>query len=374
MTLLEFIRQHLTLALISELIEHRTPIHSMIFDRIFTRRENRPSARISLAEINRATKSMPVISRGGHAIPLDPHSAATTMIEPLSIRLSEMITGARLNDLRALYGTGDEQGQNLVSAELDRMVRDLMDSTELTRNALCAQAITGKIDYQMEGENGLERYEISFGETSKTTLSTLLDDESATVIDAYNAIIAMRQELSKAGYSGSVEVMAGSNAYSTLANLIAVTPEASRLGSVIAEDHITIVGIPIYLNMDSYTDKNGSGADVTKDCIDTNSLVMYIKDNGKVAYCAIDDVDGNLQATPFFSKVVKKDDPSAYNVISESKPMPLIAPKSICWATVTASVGRRTALTINNNVTVQTTAQTADQSAEQASGPSGADG
>ena len=285
-----------------------------------------------------------------------------------------MITGALLNDLRALYGTGDEQGQNLVSAELDRMVMDLMNSTELTRNALCAQAITGKIDYQMEGVNGLERYEINFGETSKTTLSTLLDDESATVIDAYNAIIAMRKELSKAGYSGSVEVMAGSNAYSTLANLVAVTPEASRMGSVVAEDHITIGGITIYLNMDSYTDKNGSGAEETKDCIDTNSLVMYIKDNGKVAYCAIDDVDGKLQATPFFSKVVKKDDPSAYNVISESKPMPLIAPKSICWTTVTASEGRRTALTINNNVTVQTTAQTADQSAEQASGPSGADG
>ena len=36
--------------------------------------------------------------------------------------------------------------------------------------------------------------------------------------------------------------------------------------------------------------------------------------------------------------------------------MPLIPPKSICWATVTASMGRRTALTINNNVTVETEA------------------
>ena len=143
MTLLEFIRQHLTLALISELIEHRTPVRSMIFDRVFTRRENRATARISLAELRRMTKSMPVISRGGQAIPLDPNNASVATIEPLSIRLSNLITGAQLNDLRALYGTGDEQGQSLVSAELDRMVRDLMDSTELTRNALCAQAIAG---------------------------------------------------------------------------------------------------------------------------------------------------------------------------------------------------------------------------------------
>lgn len=367
MTLLEFIRSHLSLALISELIEHRTPVTSMIFTRVFERRENRPTPTLNLAEINRATKCMPVIHRGGHAVPLDPHNAAVTWIEPLSIRLSELITGAKLNNLKTLYGTGDEHGQALVSAELDRMVQDLMDSTELTRNALCAQALTGKIDYQMESENGLERYEISFGTdgTSKYTLTTLLDDESATLIDAYNTIIAMRKVLSEAGYSGTIEVMAGSNAYSTLSNLVAVTPESSRLGSTISENHITIFGIPIYANLDTYTDKDSSGAEVVKDCIDKNSLVMYIKGSGKLAYCAIDDLDGNLQATPFFSKVVKLDDPSAYNVISESKPMPLIPPKSVCWATVTASMGRRTALTINNNITVDTGAEQSLQNIEE---------
>jgi hypothetical protein len=41
-----------------------------------------------------------------------------------------------------------------------------------------------------------------------------------------------------------------------------------------------------------------------------------------------------LEATPFFSKVVKTDDPSGYRVISESKPMPLVAAKGFCWATV----------------------------------------
>lgn len=366
MTLLEFIRQHLTLALISELIEHRTPVRSMIFDRVFTRRENRATARISLAELRRMTKSMPVISRGGQAIPLDPNNASVATIEPLSIRLSNLITGAQLNDLRALYGTGDEQGQSLVSAELDRMVRDLMDSTELTRNALCAQAIAGKIDYQMESENGLERYEITFDPdgTSKYTPGTLLDDESATLVDVYNTIIQMRQALANAGYSGTMEVMAGMNAYSTIANLIAVTPESSRLGSVIAEDHITVSGVPIYLNMDSYTDKNSSGKEVVKDAVDKNSLVMYVVGTGKITYCAIDDVDGNLQATPFFSKVRKMDDPSAYKIISESKPMPLIPPKSICWATVTASMGRRTALSINNNITVDTGAEQSQQNSE----------
>ena len=183
------------------------------------------------------------------------------------------------------------------------------------------------------------------------------------VITGYDAESA--KVLSEAGYSGTIEVMAGSNAYSTLSNLVAVTPESSRLGSTISENHITIFGIPIYANLDTYTDKDSSGAEVVKDCIDKNSLVMYIKGSGKLAYCAIDDLDGNLQATPFFSKVVKLDDPSAYNVISESKPMPLIPPKSVCWATVTASMGRRTALTINNNITVDTGAEQSLQNIEE---------
>ena len=367
MTLLEFIRSHLSMALIAELIEHRTPKTSMIFERIFETRITRAVARLSLVDFDRGTKSMPMIARGGRAIPLDRHNMTAAVIEPLSIRLSEMITGANLNDLRNLYGVGDEHGQALVSAELDRMVQDLMDSTDLTRNALCAQALTGKIDYQMESENGLERYEVTFSPdgTSKYTLSTLLDDESATLIDAYNAIGEMKRTISQAGYSGSVEVMAGANAYTTIANLIAATPESSRLGSTIEGGHISLFGVPIYRNDDTYTDKDSSGKEVVKNCVDTNSLVMYVKGLGKIVYCAVDDLDDHLQATPFFSKVDKISDPSAYKVISESKPMPMIPPKSVCWATVTASMGRRTALTINNNITVDTGAEQSLQNIEE---------
>jgi len=62
---------------------------------------------------------------------------------------------------------------------------------------------------------------------------------------------------------------------------------------------------------------------------------MIAKDAGhKLIYCALDDLDANLQALPFFSKPLKSDDPSGYKIIGESKPLPVVNPKGICDATV----------------------------------------
>lgn len=352
MTLMEFIRQYFTLALITRLVENRTPVSSVVFDRVFTNRQSRATSQISLAQVQRVTKSMPVISRGGMAIPLDPRNASVTKIEPLSIRLSDMISGAQLNELRALYGDGGESGQALVSSELDKMVLDLMSSTELTRNALCAQAITGKIDYMMDSNGMKERYVIDYGTTLTHTVSPLLDDSSATLVSLVQVLQAMHKKINQAGYAGTPIVLAGSNAFATIANLIMVTNNADRMGAEVEANTINVLGYEIILVNDTYNDANTSGAEVTKDVIDTNKICMLVRNYTELDYLAIDDVQGNLVATPFFSKTVEIQDPSGIKVISESKPIPLVAPQAICWATVTASMGSRTNLTINIENTV----------------------
>ena len=70
MTLIEFIRTYFSISLITKLVENRVPVSSVIFDTIFTNRVSRATSRISLAQIQRVTKSMPVISRGGQAMAL----------------------------------------------------------------------------------------------------------------------------------------------------------------------------------------------------------------------------------------------------------------------------------------------------------------
>lgn len=349
MTLIEFIRTYFSISLITKLVENRVPVSSVIFDTIFTNRVSRATSRISLAQIQRVTKSMPVISRGGQAIPLDPRNAAVTLIEPLSVRLSDMITGAQLNELRSLYGTGDENGQALVSAELDRIVLDLMRSTEMTRNALCAQALSGKIDYMMDSNGMKERYVINYGTTLSHSLTTKLDDDSTTIVTLVQTLQTMQKKISDAGYAGTPVILAGSNAFATITNLIMVTDTAGRMGATITGNKITVLGYEIYLVNGTYHDVDSSGKDTTKAEIDTNAICMLIKDYTELDYLAIDDVQGNLVATPFFSKPVDIQDPSGVKVISESKPIPLVAPQSICWCTITESMGERTNLTININ-------------------------
>lgn len=352
MTFIEFIRAHLTMGLVSKLIETRRSTSSVIFDTVFTSRASRAASRISLAQIQRVTRSMPVISRGGMAIPLDPAQAAVTMIEPLSIRLSDSLTGARLNDLRALYGNGDENGQALVASELDKIVTDLMQTTELTRNALCAQAITGKIDYMMDSNGLKERYVIDYGTTQSYSPSVLLDAQEATIVNLVQTLQAMQLQISDAGYAGTPVVLAGPNAFSTITNLIMVTDNAGRMGATVQAGIVNILGYEIHLVNGTYHDVDSSGKDVTKDEIDTNRICMLIRDHAELDYCAIDDVQGNLQATPFFSKAVDIQDPSGVKLISESKPLPLVAPQAICWATVTASMGSRSSTLVANTVNV----------------------
>lgn len=346
MTLLDFIRSYLSLTTISKIIESRTPVSSLIFERIFKNRVLRGTDSISLAQFTRVTKSMPVISRGGKAIPIDSRNLANTRIEPLSIRLSDFITGAMLNTLKSLWGTGDENGQSLVKAELDRIVKDLMLSTELTRNALCAQAITGKINYQMESDNRKERYEIDLGSTLTETLDTKLDSGDATLVTLMNVLQKMKKKIADAGFSGTFEIMAGFNAFSTIANLIMHTKESDRMGAAINNNVINFMGFAIYLNSDTYTDCDAStGKEKTVDAVGSNCLVMYNPDHAELDYCAIDDVSGNLQATPFFVKTLVSEDPSGYKLISESKPMPIIAPEAICFAEITTSDGASIAKT-----------------------------
>ena len=229
MTLLEFLRSLIaTTGNVARLTELRTPVESVIFDHVFTNRISRATDEISLAEITRVTKARPVISRGGHAIPLDVKNAATTRIEPLSIRLSDFLTGAQLNSLRHLYGTGGENAEALVTAEIDRIVMDLMRTTELTRNALCAQALKGKIDFMMDSNGMTERYVIDFGTTQSLSLTTLLDDESATLVTLMNALRKMKKKITDAGYAGSPVILAGPNAWSTIANLVMATRSEGR--------------------------------------------------------------------------------------------------------------------------------------------------
>jgi hypothetical protein len=268
----------------------------------------------------------------------------------MPIRLSDFITGARLNDLKHLFGSGDERGQQLVASSLDEMVLGLMRTTELTRNALCAQAIKGAIDYMMQTEGGFERYQVSYGDGTPLSFApaTKWNDDACTLAMIISDLEEMEDALAASGFSGEVKFLIGKKAYGAIANKIAAMTNDTRIDAKAEKGVIYLGGYTLTKDSITYKDRDAAGAEVVKYEVDIDKIVAYASDVPALTYCAVDDVDGNLEAVPFFSKTIKVDDPSGYKVISESKPMPLVSAKGFCWATVyDAAIVNATAYTIN---------------------------
>lgn len=336
MDFIQYLKQAITLIFLSKIIERRKAAKSIVFDEVFSKRTNTPSPYVDMADIERRTGNMAVTARGAAALPVGADAMTLTKIEPMPIRLSKVVAGAQLNDLRNLYGDGSENGQALVAAWAEKKIEELMDITDHTRNALCAQAMTGKIDYMMLSDKGHERYQVSYGdgETLTHAPTKKFNAEGATIADVVKTLRAMQKKISDAGCAGEIKFLAGADAFDAIVNLIIALPNDQRMGARIDDNAIIVGGKKIILDDITYSDKNASGATITKNEVAPNKIVACAVDLAELTYCAIDDLEGNLEAVPFFSKIQKIDDPSAVKLITESKPMPLCSAKGFCWATV----------------------------------------
>jgi len=336
MDLYQLIRTSMTASWLAGIIERMPQRKSVTIDKVFTTRENNPSAYADLADIVRVVGSVPVISRGGSS--LNTNSSVMTMgkIEPMPIRLNEHFTGARLNDLRNLFGPGSQRGQALVQSEITRITTGLIADTQKTRDALCAQALTGKIDYQMKTDDGFTRYKVNFGETQTYVPTKKWSASDIKLSQVIKDLIAMRNQLRSKGHAGNIGFMAGIDVWTQLANLVESLPNDSRSRAAIDGEVININGFEINLNDGAYSDRDNLGNAVVKNEVASDKIVGWVEGIPKLGYYAIDDLDSNLEPMPVFVKPVKTEDPSGIKVISESKPMPLVAPSAILWSTVLA--------------------------------------
>lgn len=330
MDFLEFVSNYFTQSVMARIIEHRAPVNSQFFREAFPNSDQRATSVINIQDLVDKTNTVPVISRGGQSIPVSGKKGTMLSIEPLSIKPSDLLTAAQLNDLRTLYGMGNESGQSLVQLELDRIIKRLMEIVDRTKYAIASQALTGKIDFMMEANGSKERYEISYGQTNSVTVSST----PTKITDIYTLLEEMEEKINEEGFSGNTVVFAGRKAYNLIYTLITATDESKRLGATLHSTHIEINGYIIKPVRTTYNDKDVSGADAIKDDIDRDSLCMCIPSFNEVIYAALDDIDAGLQPLPFFAKTVKQEDPSAIKVIGECKPLPFAPPKSICWSKI----------------------------------------
>ncbi len=304
------------------------PIKTPVLDLIFTRRPQVPLAVVGTDMVKSVIRALPVIRRGAPSISAVSESGGIAFYEPLPIRPHKMVTGQDLNNLKML-GTSSRE---LWASEKQRQLQDVVRKTS---EGMCATSLSGKLTWPIQLENGtFETWEVDFG-TPKSYVPDELWDATATVKNAFETLQNMEESIQDDGYGSTVEIWAGKKAYSQLLSIVEGSKTTAKIRVEMSEKGIDIGGYLVKRRSEkNYNPETKAMVPVVAD----TAIKMIATDAGMMMpYCAIDDLDANLQPLPFFVKPVQIADPSGYKLIGESKPFPIPNVDGICDATVVSS-------------------------------------
>jgi hypothetical protein len=305
------------------------PVHTTIIDEVFTDRPNLGSPVVGSDMVSAVVRELPVVLRGAPSVPATTESGSVTFYEPLPIRPNKMVTGADLNNLKVL-GRGGQQAWAREKTDY------LRKACRKTAEAMGAMALTGKIQWPVALESGgFETWEVDFGSPLSYTPTTSLSETSAKIKDVFAILTGMAEMIEEEGFGGSLVTYAGKLAFSNLVGLAENVTTTAKIKVSITENTITVGGYTVKRMAEKY--RNPSTGVMTAKVGD-HQFVMVAKDGGhKMPYCAIDDLDGKLQAMPFFIKPIPLQDPSGVKLVAESKPFPIVNTSAICTATVSGA-------------------------------------
>ena len=311
---------------VAQQLKELPPIESVVMDTYYTSRPGHPFPVIGVDDIVEAAQVIPVTRRGAPSHSITAEGKSITYIEPLPIRPSITLTAKDLSDLRLLGDLGKEAW---AKASTDR----LRKTTHLTTEALSGQSLTGAISHPVElAGGGWDIYSVSYGSPQSYTPIKLWDDAEAKVMDVFICLRGMKKKLRQKGWGSKIEIWAGETAYNTLFGLVQGFISTAEMKVQITEEGINIGGFLVKPADEEYLHPQ-TGASVP--VVGEDQVVMFsTAASQKLFYCAVDDLDANLLALPFFVKAIKQDDPSGFKLVAECKPLPAPNIKAICWATV----------------------------------------
>ncbi|MBU1565578.1 MAG: major capsid protein [Proteobacteria bacterium] len=319
------IRQYFTPAAVSLHLEALPVLETFIMDLIYTNRITHPLPVLGVDELLSITGNVPVVRRGTAAYPLSGESKGITYLEPQPIDVSSFLGAVDLNNLKLL---GDQGIEYWVRGKVDTQRRAVRSTTE----AMACQSLSGTIAYPMKTESGLDTYTVNFGSILSKTITVKWNHADKTLADILLDLIGLGNVIKRAsGYGSRIVYLAGQDVYIAAANKILAVQDA-KINAQVTEKGITIAGFTIMLATGGYKDLANAGAWVPS-VADDKIVAVAVDAPFKLFYCALDDLDANLLPMPFFSKPVKMDNPSGYNIIGMSKPVPVPVPKAICAGT-----------------------------------------
>lgn len=298
---------------ITELPKPKTPMTDLLFPA--SNRRLKASPFIAVQDIQDETGAVPVITRGSRSYSVGIEKRSLGMIEVAPLTMSRLITGAELNTLAAM---GDTDG---INAKLSETVENLRDRTAVSTEILVCQSLSGKIEYPVRVEGGAsDTYTVELGKPVTVSAASL--NASSKLSDVLKALETQFIAQQKTGCAGDVRFLCGSDFYALVIELV-----AGATGNVPVQwtDYGCILYGKYRLMPMSTTYSLPGKTDVTS-VIDSKSVqTVDLTHTGKLFYAALDELDAQMHALPFFASYEEIKDPSAVKVLTSSKPLPAFA-------------------------------------------------
>lgn len=311
-----------------------------IMDLFYKRRDQHPFPVIGISKIKKIIRNVPVVRRGSRAVPLSGSSLRNDYIEPQGIRVYDFVGGKELNDIKLLVNEGLKTGlQQWVNGK----VRDARDVVGLTTEVLCAQSLRGRISYPMQTDDGMDLYEVEFGDPLTFSPEKYWDTNVTTKDEFHKLVVQITSDLrsiekhiqkNSGGYGSDIRFFIGQKVFEALDYLVQQFQNDTRIQATTERSRIVIKGYVLELLDYTYYDPK---TEEFKLLLEENQLMAAAMDAPfTLYYIALDELKAQLQPMPLFIYPIQVDDPSGFKLLEISKPLPIPVPQSICWATVAA--------------------------------------
>ncbi|MCL2762225.1 MAG: major capsid protein [Treponema sp.] len=311
----DFLKKFFVLSALVNTLNRLPPMRTFIMDLIYPEsvRWNHPKDKLAHADLGLPEKNIPLITRGSSSYPIPLDKTALKLIDPANITPSLILNAHEINEMRSL---GVAQQQQLVDRKIDKLRKIVRKTTE----AMAIQSITGKIAYDIRNaDNTLDTYVVDFGTPKAIPIAKKWDADGTTVGDITATIGQIIDSMQETSEGTDLVYLCGFDVYSALvakagklnnSDLIKVFPDHVQIGNA----KFIICSAKYY----SHKIKTNVKA------IPAKTVIVIAKDDAfSLAYCALDSLDSNFAALPFFINMVKKDDPEALKLIGQSRPMPI---------------------------------------------------
>ncbi len=309
------------------------PLKTTFYDRHFPEavRSQYEGPIIPLQEIYRTVQAVPVVRRGAESVPMEGEEFDNVYIEPLPVRIHTNISAKDLNDLRLV---SEESRERWAARRQEAMRKTVRLVTEI----LAAQAVlNGKISYPLlQGNGQFATYEVTYnrGETIQSVTVAAADKwnaNEASLVKVHKLLRTMSAALDNAGFGGEKVIYAGASAFDALLALIEATDKPKVPVKLRDDGSVGLGGYSIQEMAEAYRHPK-TGATVKK--LADGELRMISRGYTTLVYAALDDLDAKLQPLPMFVKPIEQKNPSGYQLVAESKPLPAVAPRATCKAVV----------------------------------------